>query len=163
MWSLVAVVVHVLIVFWLVGGIVARDIAYGLAARESNLDALRTFVRFGGHAERHFVRPATFAVLVAGLIAAWARGWPILGALQGAHVNWVLTALVIYLSIIPVIVLVFLPRGRVFRVAFDAAIAEGRVTPALTAALNDPAVRLARGYELLMIATLTVLMVMRPF
>ena len=39
------------------------------------------------------MRSATFAVRVAGLIAAWARGWPILGFLQGADVNWVLDSL----------------------------------------------------------------------
>jgi len=102
-------------------------------------------------------------VFIAGLIAAWARGWPILGFLQGGTVNWVLTAIVIYLSIVPVILFVFIPRGKVFRAAFDEAVALGQVTPRLTAALKDPAVESARTYELVMIVTITVLMIAKPF
>jgi hypothetical protein len=91
------------------------------------------------------------------------RGWPILGFLQGGSVNWVLAALLVYLSIIPVIVFVFLPRGRVFHQALEAARPLGRVTPELRAALHDPWVHAARTYEIVMIVLLTVLMVLKPF
>ena len=101
--------------------------------------------------------------MIAGLIAAWARGWPILGFLQGGQANWVLVSLVVYLSIIPVIVFVFVPRGKRFRLALEAAVAEGRVTPALSAALADPALAAARAYEQGMILVLTFLMVLKPF
>jgi hypothetical protein len=62
-----------------------------------------------------------------------------------------------------VIVFVFIARGKIFRVAFDAAVAKGEITPELQRALRDPAVAAARGYEMLMIAVLTYLMVTRPF
>lgn len=163
MLSGLIVVVHVLTVLWLVSGIVGRDVAYGRAARTDDLARLRWLVELGGYFERTFVRPATFIVLVTGLAATWARGWPVLGFLQGAGVQWPLAALLVYLSIIPVIVFVFLPRGRVFRRAFDAAVAAGQVSPELRAALRDPAVRVGRIYEMLMIAVLVLLMVMRPF
>ena len=163
MLSGIAVVIHVLIVFWLVAGIAGRDVVYGRAAQSTDLDELRALVGLGSVFELRMVRPATFAVLVAGLIAAWARGWPILGFLQGGSVNWVLASLLMYLSIIPVIVFVMIPRGKRFRAAYEEALAEGRVTPRLTAALKDPAVEAARKYELVMIATLTLLMVTKPF
>lgn len=161
--SWIAVVVHVFVVFSLVAGVIGRNFVFRRAAQISNLDELRTLIALGHQFEMRMVRPMTFAVLVAGLIAAWVRGWPILGFLQGANVNWVLTALLIYLSIIPVIIFVFVPRGKVFHAALDEAIAQGQVTPRLTAALRDPAVAAARTYELIMIATLTVLMVAKPF
>jgi hypothetical protein len=163
MLSAIAVVIHVLLVFWLVAGIVARDHAFRAAAHTDDLQRLRWLVDLGGVFERAMVRPATFAVLVAGLIAAWARGWPILGFLQGGSVNWVLAALLIYLSIIPVIVWVFIPRGKIFRQALDAAVERGSITPELMAALRDPTVEAARRYELVMIGVLTFLMVARPF
>src|SRR5262249_60280151 len=109
--------------------------------------------------EVRLVRPFTGYVLLAGLLAAWLRGWPILGFLQGGKSNWVLAAILIYLTLIPLIVFVFLPRGRVFRRAYDEAIARGQVTPELTAALSDRWVWAARGYEWVMIATLAFLMV----
>ena len=43
------------------------------------------------------------------------------------------------------------------------ALKQGVITPRLTAALHDPAVTAARGYEIIMIAVLTVLRVTRPF
>lgn len=158
-----AVAIHVLFVFWLVSGIIGRGVALAQARRTQDLAELRTLVAVAHVFEMRFVRSATFAVLIAGLIAAWARGWPILGFLQGGQANWVLASLVIYLSIIPVIVFVFVPRGRVFRQALDAAVAEGRVTPALRIALSDPAVAAARVYEQVMIVVLTLLMVLKPF
>jgi uncharacterized membrane protein len=157
------VYVHVLTVFWLIAGIVGRDVAHRHAARTSELGRLRALIDLGGLMERGMVRPATLAVLLAGLAAAWVRGWPILGFLQGGNVNWVLASLLLYLSIIPMIVLVFVPRGKVFRAALDEASALGQVTPRLTAALKDPAVEAARAYELVVVATLTWLMVSKPF
>lgn len=161
--SALPVWIHVLIVFWLVAGILARGRCYALAARTEDLERLKFLIEMGGHFEQTMVRPATFAVLVAGLIAAWVRGWPILGFLQGGGSNWVLVSLVIYLSIIPVIVFVFIPRGKIFRAAFDEAKALGQVTPRLKAALGDPVVAAAHSYELLIVAVITALMVTRSF
>jgi hypothetical protein len=156
------VVLHVIAVFVLVAGVVGRDLLYGRAARSEELDDVVSLVAHGSLFEK-MVRTSTLAVLVLGLAAAWARGWPILGFLQGAPVNWVLAALLIYLSIIPMIVFVFLPRGRVFRQALEQAVPLGRVTPALRAALHDPWVHAARTWEIVMVVVLTALMVLKPF
>ena len=158
-----AVVVHVLPVFWLVAGIIGRDTCWAQAARTDDLAALRAMAKLAGIFDRAMVRPATFVVLVTGLAVAPLRGWPILGFLQGGSVNWVLTALLVYLSAIPLIFLVFLPKGRVYRRALEEANASGVVTPALRAAINDPLVGAARGYEFVMIAVLTWLMIAKPF
>ena len=155
------VVVHVFTVFLLVGGIVGRDVASGQARRAGDLGTLRQAVELAGVFERRIVRPATGWVLLSGLGAAWARGWPILGLRHGPY--WVPAAILIYLTIVPWIVFVFLPRGKVFRVALDEALTRGEITPALRAALADPWTRAARAYELIMIAVLTWLMVNRPF
>lgn len=159
----VFVIVHVIAVFWLVAGILGRDIVHRELQRCTDLARLQSLVDLGSVFELRMVRPGTFVVLLAGLAAAWARGWPILGALQGGQSNWMLVSLLVYLSIIPVIVLVFVPRGRVFRAAFEDALREGRVTDRLRAALHDPAVAAARVYEIAMVLVLTTLMVAKPF
>lgn len=158
-----AVAIHVFTVFWLVAGVIGRDVVHRQARGATDLAKLRAHLELGSRFELGMVRPATGAVLVAGVIAAWARGWPILGFLQGASVNWVLTSIAIYLTIIPVIALVFVPRGKEFRAALEEATAQNQITPRLTTALNDPAVAGARRYELVMIAVITYLMVTRPF
>jgi uncharacterized membrane protein len=157
------VVLHVLAVFALVAGMVGRAICHARAGRAEDLTRLRVAAELGNVFEHTLVRPVSLIVLVTGLGAAWARGWPILGFLQGHPVDWVLAALVIYLTIIPVIVFVFLPRGLLYEHALAEASTTGAVTPALRAALNDPAVRAARIYEMAMIGVLTWLMVAKPF
>lgn len=138
MFPVLTVVAHVLTVFWVVAGIVGRDMCRRQAGRTDDLAALRALAKLAGIFDRGFVRSATFVVLLTGLIAAWARGWPILGFLQGGAENWVLAALLIYLSTVPLIFLVFLPKGRVYRKALEEASASGIVTPTLRAAINDP-------------------------
>ncbi len=145
MFPMLMVVARVLLVFWLVGGINGRNTCWAQAGRTDDLAALRTMAKLGGTFDRAMVRPAPFVVLLTGLVAAWVRGWPIRGFLQGGSVNWVLTALLIYLSTPPLIVFVFLPKGRVYRKALEEANASGAVTRALRAAINDPLVFVARG------------------
>lgn len=164
MWlSGLVVWIHVLSVFWLVAGIVGRDRCLKLAGATDDLNRLVWLVEMGGGFERTMVRPATFVVPLAGLSAAWARGWPVLGFLQGSSVNWVLVSLLIYLTIIPLVLFVFIPRGRIFRAALEEAISLGRVTPRLKAGLDDRAVTAARAYELTMIVVITAIMVTRSF
>jgi hypothetical protein len=72
-------------------------------------------------------------------------------------------SLLLYLSIIPVIPLVFLPRGRVFAAALSEATAEGRVTDRLTAAFHDRVVFAAHVYEIVAIVGVFILMITKPF
>jgi hypothetical protein len=109
------------------------------------------------------VRPGSLLLLAGGLITAWAEGWPVFGFLQGGGANWVLVSLVLYLSTVPLIIGVFIPRGRVFEAALEEAAAQGSVTPRLTTAFADRAVAAAHGYEWLMIALIITLMVLKPF
>ena len=157
------VVAHVLSVFWLVAGVIGRAASHGRAAGSEDLHTLRTLMGMGSFFELAMVRPATFAVLLTGLVAAWLRGWPILGFLQGAGVNWVLVSLVIYLSIVPIIIFIFLPRARVYHAALEEATAAGQITPRLRAAMADPLVAVGRGYEIAMAVTLAYLMIQKPF
>ena len=157
------VVVHVLTVFWLVAGIAGRDTCYWHAGHTGDLASLRTLARLGGIFDRTMVRPATFLVLLTGLAAAWARGYPILGLLQGGSIQWVVVALAIYLTFVPLVFFVFLPKGRVYRKALEEANARGEVTPQLEAAINDPLVGAARAYEVVMVGVLAFLMIVRPF
>jgi hypothetical protein len=103
------------------------------------------------------------ALLVFGLFTAWAQGWPILGFLQGGSTNWLLVSIVLYVSMIPLIALVFLPRGKTFEAALNEATAQGQLTAALSNAFQDRAVANAHTYELIATALVIVLMVTKPF
>jgi uncharacterized membrane protein len=157
------VVLHVASVFWLVAGILGRDVAFHQARRAGDLASLSGIAQVATVFDLRMVRPGGLAVLLTGLAAAAMRGWPILGFLQGGASNWMLAALLVYLTLIPVIVLVFVPRLAVYEKALEQAHAAGVVTPELKAALADPVVARARVYELVVTSVILVLMVLKPF
>jgi uncharacterized membrane protein len=153
------VLLHVLTAFVFVAGLIGRDVTLARARRSDDLSEVPMLVPLAGRFEALMIRPGSFAVLIAGLLAAWAQGRPLAGDGNG----WLLLSLILFLSLIPVIPLVFLPRGRVFERALEDAVARDTVTPELRTAFRDRAVAIARWYELGVIAVVIALMVTKPF
>jgi uncharacterized membrane protein len=154
-----AVLVHVLSAFGFVGGLAGRDVTLGKARRTREVGVVAELAELAGRFDRLMVVPGSIAVLVLGLLTVWVQGRP----LTGSGNWWLLTSLVLYLSLMPLIPLVFLPRGRIFELALTDAVERGEVTPALTSALEDRAVRATRVYEWFMVTAVIVLMVTKPF
>jgi hypothetical protein len=154
---------HVLTGFWLVSGLLGRGLTLGEAARATDIARLQSLLMLSGRFERFMVIPASLAVFVFGLLTAWAQGVPLLGVFQGARTNWLLVAILLYLSVIALVPLVFIPRGKVFGAALEEASAQGVVTSELQAAFADPVVRAAHIYELTAVGVVVALMVTRPF
>jgi uncharacterized membrane protein len=153
------VALHVVIAFWFVAGLLGRDITLAKARSSTDVVLVAELAELAGRFERMMVQPGSFAVLVTGLLAAWARHRPLAGSGSG----WLLVSLLLFLSNVPMVPFVFLPRGRVFERTLEDARTSGTVTPALAASLRDPAVRAARTYELATILVIIALMVTKPF
>jgi hypothetical protein len=109
------------------------------------------------------VRIVPTFVLVLGIATAVAQGRPFLGPLQGAPIDWLFASLVIFLSPLPLVPLVFLPRGKVFEAALNDAEEQGAVTEGLRAAFRDPVVFAAHVYEFAATVVVLVLMIAKPF
>lgn len=152
-------VLHVASAFWFVAGLIGRNVLLGLARRSDDLRRVRTLVDVAGPFERFMVQPASAVVLVLGILTMWAQGLPV----WGHGTRWVTVSLIAFLSLIPLVPLVFLPRGRVFEAALADSIASGRITPPLSTAFHDPAVAAARWYEIAVVAFVVFLMVAKPF
>lgn len=152
------VLLHVAVAFAFVAGIVGRDITLHKARTSTDVRIIGELVELAGRFEMLLIRPGSFAVLLAGVWAAFARGL----SFTSSGNRWLLISLIVYLSTVPFIPLVFLPRGRVFGQALAAAKERGEVSPELTAAFHDGAVAFARNYELAVIALILVLMVTKP-
>ena len=153
------VLLHVLCGFWFVAGLVGRDVTLGKARRIRDIGVIVELAELAGRFDRLMVVPGSIAVFVLGLITAWIQGRPFTGSGNW----WLLTSLLLYLSLMPLIPLVFLPRGRIFETALTEAVDLGEVTPDLTAAFQDKAVRTTRLYEWFMVTAVIVLMVTKPF
>ncbi len=153
------VLAHVLTAVGLVCGIVGRTIVIAAAARSREIHTTQALMAVVGQFERRLVMPGSFLVLATGLVVAWVQGQPLLGVLEGSGANWLLISLLLYLSSVPLVALVFIPRGQVFEAALEDAVARQVVTPALDAAFADRGVALARTAELTAVLIVLALMV----
>ena len=156
------VAAHALLGAVFLGGLVGRWIVLGMAERAETLPRMQTLTLAARPFER-IVIWGSVLVLLLGIGAAVAQGRPWLGPLQGAPVDWLFVSLLLFLSVLPLVRLVFLPRGRVFDAAFEDAVARGELTGDLARAWRDPVVRAAHVYELGVVSVVFVLMVTKPF
>jgi hypothetical protein len=145
-----------------ISGLVGRWITLGKAAHATEIRDLQTLLDLSSRFERIVVVSSSL-VLVFGVATAIAQGRPFLGPIQGAPVDWLFASLLIYVSAIPLVPIVFLPRGRVFGAALEEATRDGEVTAGLRAAFADPVVRAAHIYEFAVTFTVLVLMISKPF
>ena len=157
-WDDLAKLVHILVAFGFITGLLGRWIQLGNAAKAEEVETAYRLSQAAAPFERLVIMGGNL-VLPAGLLTAWAQGYEWLGLTTG----WMLVSVVILLSVLPFVPLVFLPRGKVFEAAMSAARAAGTVTPELRAAFRDPAVAFAHRYELGAVTLVVVLMVLKPF
>jgi predicted integral membrane protein DUF2269 len=150
---------HVLAAFWFVAGLIGRGVTIAQVRRETDLGRVESLTAVTGRFEGWMVRPGSAAVLVLGLVTMVAQG----RSLTGENEWWLLVSLVLYIALAALVPLVFLPRGRRYEAALEAAKPGGVVTPALAEALRDPVVALARRAELVVVGVIIVLMVTKPF
>jgi hypothetical protein len=153
------VLLHVATAFWFVAGLAGRDLTLARARASGEIAIVRSLADLAGVFDRYLVIPGSTAVLVLGLATAISQG----RSFTGDGDRWMLGALVLLLSLLPLVPLVFIPKGKVFDAALEEAETEGHVTPALRAAFTDRAVGAARLYERIVVAVIIVLMVTEPF
>ena len=162
-WLAILKLSHAFVGFWVVAGVVGRGLVQLRAERSSDINAVRLLLDVIGRFDRLMVIPGSAAVLLLGLLTAWVEGLPILGSLQGGHVNWLFAAVVLYAGWQGLVPTVFIPRGKAFQAALDEAVGMGRITERLTRAFHDPVVRAAHVWELVAIALIIWLMITKPF
>jgi len=150
---------HVLAAFGLVTGLVGRAVTFRGAARAGTIDPAAALLGASHWFDARLVIPSFFGVAVTGPIAALAGhiSWTV-----GGRPSWTLAAALLLLLPTPLIPTVLVPRRRRRETALRDAVAVGRITPELRAALDDRSVRTARAAEALLIASIVVLMVLKP-
>jgi low affinity Fe/Cu permease len=89
--------------------------------------------------------------------------WPIFGFLQGASQNWLLVSNILLIIMLTLIPTVFIPHNKKLEALLQTALAEGRVTPELSAALKDKKNQRAHQAEEIIVLVIAALMVLKPF
>jgi len=157
-WDDVAKLIHVGIAFVFISGLIGRWIVLRRAAAAEDPDTAHELAQAAGPFEWIVIRGGP-VILLSGLLTAWAQGYPWLGLTTG----WMLASVILLLSPLPLVPLVFLPRGERFAAEMAAAREQGVVTPGLRAAFADPMVALARRWEFVSVSLVVTLMVLKPF
>jgi hypothetical protein len=114
-WSQIITVLHVLIGFWFVAGLIGRGVTLAAARRAKDITVMDELLRVGGRFDKLMVIPGSLAVLVAGLLTMWAQG----RSLFPPAGRWLGVSLILFLSAIPLVPLVFVPSGKRFEAAFQ--------------------------------------------
>ena len=163
--GLILKLLHILAAFALVGGEIGRTIAFRRARQATDVKIVAEMLQIFTFLTTKLVSIGGMLTVVLGLIAAGAQGGAvlILGFLMGGEINWVLASLVLYIVIMAITFSVSIPRGKVLGQALAAALKEGKITPELTAALNDRAMNTANVIVQILILVIIVLMVLKPF
>jgi hypothetical protein len=147
----------------MVGGIFARQLVRGIAKKSDDVKVIASLTQVAGRLDRAMVIPGSNLVLVFGVILAWMLKWPIFGFLQGASQNWLLVSNILLIIMIVLIPVVIIPHNKRVESLLQTALAGGRVTPELSAALDDQKNQLAHHAEELIVLAVAALMVLKPF
>ena len=148
---------HILLAFVLVAGLAGRWILLTRAAGSDDVERAHLLAEAATPFERA-VQMSSPILIAFGLATAWAQGYPWLGLTTG----WMLLTVLLIIPILVLVPTVFIPRGRVFEAAMEDARAKGIMTPELRSAWADPAVAIARRYELASMAIIVALMALKP-
>ncbi len=159
-WYLLLKLAHVLCAIAFVSGLLGRTLVRLRIPGITSIEILQESMALVGRFDEALVIRGSQLTLASGLLLGWAGRWPYIVA---GHPTWIFVSLLLFLSLLPLVFLVFLPRGKAFGKVFQIALAEQRITPELRAALSDPSVRAATVYEFIMAGVVIYLMVVKPF
>ena len=162
-WYLIVKFLHILAVTIMIGGMFARQLVRGIARKSNDVKTVNSLTDVAIRIDRAMVIPWSNLIFLAGIVLAIMQKWPILGFLQGASQNWLLVSNILLIVMIVLIPTVFIPHNKRVKSLLQTALAESRVTPELSAALNDKTNKLAHHAEEIIILLITALMVLKPF
>lgn len=162
-WYLIIKFLHILAVITMVGGVFARQLVRGIAKKNDDVKQVASLTQVAGRIDRVMVIPGSNSVLVLGIVLALIIRAPIFGFLQGAPQNWLLVSNLLLIIGLSTVFIVFVPHHKKLETILQTALAEGRVTPELSAALEDNTVKLAHYIEEIAIVLIAALMVLKPF
>jgi uncharacterized membrane protein len=161
-WYLVVKYLHILAVAITIGGMFARQLVRGFAKRSDDIKMVASLTPVALRIDRTMVIPWSMMILVMGIILALMQQWPLFGFLQGASQNWLLISNILLIIMLALIPTIFIPHNKKVAALLQTALAEGRLTPELSAALNDKRNRIAHAAEEVIILIIAALMVFKP-
>ena len=162
-WYLVIKYLHITAVAITIGGMFARQLVRGIARNSDDIKSVASLTQAAVRMDRGMVIPGSNLMILFGIILAVMQKWPIFGFLQGADRNWLLVSNLLLIVMIVLIPGIFIPYNKKVESLLQSALAEGRVTPELSTALNDRRNVMAHRAEEAIVLIVAALMVLKPF
>jgi len=151
---------HVVVAIGFIVGLVGRTMAFRFARRATTVPGVEPLLELSDWFDTRLVIPGSLLVLFSGSWAAIQGRWGLLTA--SGRPTWVLMSLALVMIPIPLIPTVLIPRRKARAAALRQAREAGRLTPELREALDHPAVLRVRTLELVVVAIVLGLMVLKP-
>jgi len=162
-WYLLIKLLHIIAVTITVGGMFARQLVRAHAKKSDDINVVASLTRLAVRMDRTLVIPWSNIMIVMGIILAVIQKWPVFGFLQGSSQNWLLVSNILLIIMLTAIFTVFIPHNKKVEILLQTALAEKRITPELTSALNLKVNQLAHYVEEIVILAVAALMVLKPF
>ena len=162
-WYLVIKFIHIVAVIMMIGGVFARQLVRGVAKKSDDVKLVASHTHVARRLDTLMVIPGSNAAMVLGILLALMTGFPIFGFLQGATKNWLLVSNILLVLTLVLIFAVFVPHNKKLDSILQTALAQGRVTSELRAALDDKTLAIAHYFEQVAIILIAALMVLKPF
>ncbi len=162
-WYLIIKFFHILAVTITIGGMFARQIIRSIARKSDDVKTVATLTHVVTRLDRVMVIPWSNIIFLMGIILAVMQKWPIFGFLQGSSQNWLLVSNILLIIMLVLIPAVFIPHNKKVESILQTALAKGRITSELTAALNDQKNKVAHHVQEIIVLVITALMVLKPF
>jgi len=162
-WYLVVKFFHILAVAIMIGGIFARQAVRAYARKSGDVKVVASLTQLAVRLDRGMVIPWSNVMILMGIVLAVTQKWPIFGFLQGASQNWLLVSNILLIIMMIIITAIFVPHNRKVEGLLQLALADGRITPQLTSALDDKINKLGHLAEEAIIVMVAALMVLKPF
>ena len=160
---LVVKYLHIVAVIFMIGGIFARQLVRGVARKSDDVKLVASFTQLARRLDSIMVIPGSTATLVLGVLLALIAGFPIFGFVQGATANWLLVSNILLVIVIILVSGVFIPYNKKLALIMQAAVADGRVTSELRAALDTKTQAIAHYFEEIAVLIIAALMTLKPF
>lgn len=162
-WYLFIKFLHIAAVALTIGGMFARQLVRGMAKKSDDVIEIASLTRAALRMDRALVIPFSNIMALMGVILAVMLKWPIFGFLQGSDQNWLLVSNFLLIVMMGMIGTIFIPHNKKVDALLQIALADGRVTPELRAALSDKKNQWTHHTEEGMILLIAALMVLKPF
>ncbi len=114
-------VLHLFAVAAMIAGIIGRAFLRARLVRIDDIQTAREFIEVEGRFDNWLVIRGSIVTLITGLLLTWLGHWPLLNA---GVPTWTLVGAVLFLATIPLVIWVYIPRGKVFGKVFAEALTQ---------------------------------------